>query len=164
MRAQKIIGFAFCVTIMGFAPTAQAQISMSEPAVAAPFGSPVEDEHVFYHATLDQLEGRLGRDNSFRWEGAAWAGTDMNRVRLRSEGEVSGGRIEDGQQEIFYDRPISTYFDILLGSRYDLDSRPGRGWAAVGIEGLAPLFFHVAATAYASDRGHFAAKLEGRTS
>jgi copper resistance protein B len=132
------------------------------PDAAAPFGvAPVDDEHVFYHAVLDEFEGRFGRDGSFRWEGEAWAGTDMNRIYLRSEGEVTDGKVEDGQQELLYARPISTYFNLQAGVRYDLDSAPGRGWAAFGVEGLAPLFFHVAATGYASDEGHFAAKLEG---
>ena len=36
---------------------------------------------------------------------------------------------------------------------------PGRGWAAFGVEGLAPYFIKVAATAYASDAGHLAAKV-----
>lgn len=140
---------------------ANAQMMMGPASAAAPFGAPVDDEHVFYHALLDEFEARFGRDSSFRWEGEAWAGTDMNRVYLRSEGEVTNGNIEDGQQELLYARPISTYFNIQGGMRYDLDSKPGRGWAAIGIEGLAPLFFHVSATGYASDEGHLAAKLEG---
>ena len=31
----------------------------------------------------------------------------------------------------------------------------------IHVEGLAPLFFHVSATAYASSAGHYAAKVEG---
>ncbi|MBS0521851.1 MAG: copper resistance protein B, partial [Proteobacteria bacterium] len=46
-------------------------------------------------------------------------------------------------------------------ARYDLDSKPGRGWGAIGIEGLAPLFFHVSATGYVGGDGRLAAKLEG---
>jgi len=137
-----------------------AQMGVSAPTAAAPFGSPVDDEHIFYHGLLDQFEGRLGRDNSLRWEGEAWAGTDTNRLWLKSEGEVTRGTLEDGQQQLLYSRPISTYFDVQVGTRYDLDARPGRGWAAVGIEGLAPLFFHVSATGYISSAGHYAAKLE----
>jgi copper resistance protein B len=128
---------------------------------AAPFGAPVQDEHVYYHAMLDQLEGRFGADNSFRWEGEAWAGTDTNRVWLKSEGEVTNGSLEDGQQELLYDRPFSTYFDVQGGVRLDADSRSGRTWAALGVEGLAPMFFHVSATGFASDEGRLAAKLEG---
>jgi copper resistance protein B len=144
-----------------FAAPAEAQMTMGGPSAAAPFGAPVDDEHVFYHLLFDQLEGRFGRDSSFRWEGEGWAGTDMNRVVLKSEGTVTKGVMEEGDQELLYDRPISTYFNVQGGLRYDLDSAPGRGWAAFGIEGLAPLFFHVSATGYVSDRGHLAGKVEG---
>jgi copper resistance protein B len=145
----------------GFAIPVEAQMTMGGPSAAAPFGAPVDDEHVFYHLLFDQLEGRFGRDSSFRWEGEGWAGTDMNRIVLKTEGTVSKGVMEEGDQELLYARPISTYFNLQGGLRYDLDSAPGRGWAAFGIEGLAPLFFHVSATGYVSDRGHLAAKLEG---
>jgi copper resistance protein B len=160
MRKHLPLAVSLMVLASATAP-ANAQMTMGPASSAAPFGAPVDDEHVFYHALLDEFEGRFGRDASFRWEGEAWAGTDMNRIYLRSEGEVTGGKIEDGQQELLYARPISTYFNVQGGMRYDLDSRPGRGWAAIGIEGLAPLFFHVSATGYASDEGHLAAKLEG---
>ena len=73
---------------------------------------------------------------------------------------MTRGRVEDGRQELFYDRPITTYFDLQAGGRYDLDSGPGRGWGALGIEGFAPYDVTVSATAYASSSGHYAAKLE----
>ncbi len=131
------------------------------PTEAAPFGAPVEDQRVFYHVLFDQLEGRFGNTSAFRWHGEAWAGTDSDRLWLRSEGRLSNGILKDDQHQLLYSRPISTYFDVQLGGRYDLDSLPGRGWGAVGIEGLAPLFFRVAAMGYVSGDGHFAAKLEG---
>ncbi|KAK6023899.1 copper resistance protein B domain protein, partial [Ostertagia ostertagi] len=46
-------------------------------------------------------------------------------------------------------------------ARYDLDSQPGRGWGAIGVEGLAPQFFRVGVTGYISGDGHLGAKLEG---
>jgi len=157
IAATVLAGFASFL----FAAPVEAQMTMGGPSAAAPFGAPVDDEHVFYHLLFDQLEGRFGRDSSFRWEGEGWAGTDTNRVVLRSEGTVTNGVMEEGDQELLYARPISTYFNVQGGVRYDLDSAPGRGWAAVGIEGLAPLFFHVSATGYVSDRSHLAGKLEG---
>jgi copper resistance protein B len=128
---------------------------------AAPFGPPVMDDHVFYHLMLNQLEGRFGDTSSFRWSGEAWLGTDEHRLWLRSEGRLADGRVGDGQHELLYARPISPYFNAMVGGRYDGDSAPGRGWGAIGIEGLAPLFFRVAATAYVSGDGHLAARLEG---
>jgi copper resistance protein B len=150
---------------LGLASRAEAQMShaMPEaaPTTAAPFGAPVDDQHIFYHALLNQLEGRFGDASAFRWSGEAWLGTDEHRIWLRSEGKLSGGQVQDSQQELLYSHPITTYFDAKIGARYDLDSLPGRGWGAIGVEGLAPLFFRVAATGYVSGDGHFAAKLEG---
>src|SRR5579859_2398328 len=121
--APVVVGF----TSLLFAAPAFAQMNMGGPSDAAPFGAPVDDEHVFYHLLFDQLEGRFGRDTSFRWEGEGWAGTDMNRVVLKTEGTVSKGVMEEGDQELLYSRPISTFFNVQGGLRYDLDSAPGRG-------------------------------------
>jgi copper resistance protein B len=159
-RLPGIAGIAVVIAFASIVP-ARAQTAGADPNVADPFGSPVEDQFVWFHAILDQFEGRFGNENSFRWEGEAWTGTDTHRLWLKSEGELANSKLEDGQQEAYYATPISTYFDLQIGARYDLDARPGRGWGAIGVEGLAPNFFRVAATAYASDRGHFAAKFEG---
>jgi len=158
-----LLGLALTGSI---ALSSQAQMTHAAPATtgspAAPYGvAPVDDDHIFYHAMLNQLEGRFGATDSFRWNGEAWAGTDADRLWFKSEGMLTNGEVEDGQQQLLYSHPISTYFDAQIGARYDLDSLPGRGWGAIGIEGLAPLFFRVAATGYVSGDGHLAAKLEG---
>jgi len=119
------------------------------------------DDAFFVHGILNQLEGRFGDTSNFRWSGEAWAGTDENKVWLRTEGRLADGQVDDGIQELFYARSISTYFNALIGARYDLDSLPGRGWGAIGIEGLAPQFFRIGITGYVSGDGHLGAKIEG---
>lgn len=152
---------AAILAFVGISDTAGAQ----ERPTADPSGSlnmpQTLDNAVFAHAILNQLEGRFGDPSSFRWSGEAWAGTDLNKIWLRTEGRVENGKVDDGTHELFYSRAISTYFNAQIGARYDGDSLPGRGWGAIGIQGLAPLFFEIAATAYISDDGRFAAKLEG---
>jgi copper resistance protein B len=140
---------------------ATAQTPGADPNSAAPFGSPVDDQRVFVHGILDQFEGRFGNETSLRWDGEAWAGTDSDRLWLKSEGELNGDKLSGGQHEALYDRPINTYFDLQSGLRGDFDSRTGRMWAAFGIEGLAQYFFHISATAYASSSGHYAARVFG---
>jgi copper resistance protein B len=159
---KHVVGAIIAILVLIFPISAFAEMPMGEPTDAAPFGSPISDERIYYHAMLDQLEGRFGADNSFRWEGEAWAGTDTNRIWLKSEGQTdSKDGVEDGQHELLYDRPISTYFDLQGGVRLDTDSRSGRTWAALGFEGLAPLFFHVSVAGYASSEGHYAVRIEG---
>jgi len=139
--------------------SAHAQIGMGPASPAAPFGSPVDDERVYAHLVADQFEGRFGAgDSDLRWDGHAWIGTDEQRLWLKSEGEAQGGKVEDGRLEALYDRPITPFFDLQAGVRYDLDSRPGRTWAAFGVEGLAPYFLNVEATVYVSGEGHLAAR------
>ena len=92
------------------------------------------DPGIQFHGILDQFEGRIGAGaNAFRWEGHAWIGTDTDKLWLKSEGFALGkGGVEDGRLEVLYNRAISTWFDVQVGVRSDLDSGTGRQWAALG--------------------------------
>jgi copper resistance protein B len=139
-----------------------AQSDVTSGSIAAPYGPPVDDQRVYVHVLLEQSEYRAaGSDSVLRWEGEAWGGTDTNRLWIKSQGDInSHGDVGDGQQELLYDRPITSFFDLQTGVRYDLDSGPGRAWVAFGIEGLAPHFAHLSATAYAGDDSRFAARAQ----
>lgn len=119
------------------------------------------DPGIQFHGILDQFEARIGAGaNAFRWEGHAWIGSDTDKLWLKSEGFALGkGGVEDGRHEVLYNRAISTWFDVQAGIRTDLDSGTSRQWAALGVRGLLPHFVEMEATAYASDNGHFAARI-----
>ena len=126
--------------------------------------TPVMDNEIFKHVLLDQFEGRTnGPDNELRWDGEAWAGTDMNRLWLKSEAFANTSGVSDGDHEALYDRPIPRmkYFDAQVGVRADLDSGPRRAWAVIGIEGLAPYLFEFAPTLYIRNDGHVAGRITG---
>lgn len=160
----KAIVAPLCAIVMGVVLTDSAHAQQAPaPDQALPHTMPkMLDEAIMGHLLFDQLEGRLGfnQGNTFRWEAQGWLGTDENRVWLLSEGRYSNNQLDDGIQQLFYGRAISTYFDALVGVRYDLDSLPGRGWGAIGIQGLAPQFFKVSAIGYVSGEGHLGARLE----
>jgi copper resistance protein B len=159
----------FLVTFaLGYATAAHAQVTTDAKAPAdAPtmnmnMKMPMMDDNAIYaHALLDQNEGRIGGgQNAYRWEGQAWIGTDYDKLWLKSEGFALGkGGVEDGRNELLYDRAVSTYVDVQAGVRTDWDSARGRTWAALGVQGLAPLFFDYEATAYLSNGGHAALRL-----
>lgn len=117
---------------------------------------------IYAHALLDQFEGRLGTGGGqFRWDSQGWLGGDDDKLWVKSEGFAEGnGKIADGDHEILYDRAISDYFDLQAGLRSDIDSHATRNWGAFGVQGLAPFFFELEATAYVSDDGHLAAKFK----
>jgi copper resistance protein B len=141
------------------------QASPAPPETVPPnWPSPVHDNEVFEYVSFNQLEGRLtGPTPIFRWDGEGWIGTNKNKLWLKSEGDVTNGIMSDGDHEALYDRPIPhlRYFDWQAGVRADLDSGPGRTWAAIGIQGLAPYFFDFEPTFYVRDGGHVAGRLEG---
>ena len=122
----------------------------------------MDDNPAFFHVLLEQFEDRTdGAGHAFRYDGQGWYGTDLDKLWVKSEGLLTDrGRFEDGQHEVLYDRAISTFFDLQGGLRVDADTGPTREWGAIGIQGLAPYFVDVEATAYFSDRGG-AARLKG---
>jgi len=152
-------------TLFAFAAPAAAETpaANAEPALGMESGAmqPVMDQTIFAHAIFNQLEGRWNGSNpQFRWDGQGWIGTDYDKLWIKSEGTLTNGVSEDGQQQFLYSRAVTTYFDLQGGLRSDLDSRPTRNWAAFGIQGLAPYFFDLEVTGFVSGEGHLAGKLE----
>lgn len=100
--------------------------------------------------------------DGYRWDGEAWFGGDIDRFVLKSEGEGAfRGALESAEVQALYSRAIGPYFNLLAGIRQDIRPTPARTFAAVGIEGLAPYWFEVEATAFLSTRGEAFARVEG---
>ena len=163
MSAARIVSLsltlaAFATAAAAQTPTTNAPTSRPEPLAMPP---PVMDQTILAHVLFNEFEGRWNGSNSeFRWEGQGWVGTDYDKLWIKSEGTLSNGAVDDGQDHFLYSRAITTYFDLQGGLRSDIDSRPTRNWAAFGIQGLAPYFFDLELTGFASGDGHLAAKLE----
>jgi copper resistance protein B len=158
--------FPLAVALIGIATTAAAQTpaTQDQPVPGMEPGGamqPVMDREIFAHLIFNEFEGRFNGSNpQFRWDGQGWVGTDYDRLWIKSEGTLSNGALDDGQEQFLYSRAITTYFDLQGGLRSDIDSRPARNWAAFGIQGLAPYFFDLELTGFASGQGHLAARLE----
>jgi copper resistance protein B len=161
----RILPFAAALVAVATAAVAQTPPATDQPAPGMELGGavqPVTDREILAHLLFNELEGRFnGSNTEFRWEGQGWVGTDYDKLWIKSEGTLQGnGTVDDGQQQFLYSRAITTYFDLQGGLRSDIDSRPTRNWGALGIQGLAPYFFDLELTGYASNAGHLAAKLE----
>jgi copper resistance protein B len=167
MSTARILTFAAALAGLATPAAAQSPAATDQPGAipGLPLSAavqPVHDQEIFAHGMFSQLEGRTsGTNTEFRWEGQGWVGTDLDKLWIKSEGTLQGnGTLDDGQHQFLYSRAITTYFDLQGGLRSDIDSRPTRNWGAFGIQGLAPYFFDLELTGYASDEGHLAAKLE----
>ena len=108
---------------------------------------------------LDQFEYAQGDGASATdWEAEAWIGHDYNKFCLRSEGERDSGAT-DARIEAFWDHAFASHWDWQLGVRHDFGSGPNRDWAAFGVQGIAPYWFELEATAYVGDSGRTALRL-----
>ncbi|MEW6322000.1 MAG: copper resistance protein B [Acidobacteriota bacterium] len=121
-------------------------------------GHRVHDAAINWFVLFDQFEWQAGSsDSGASWDTRGWVGGDRSRIWFRTEGDFGDERIEQAKVLVTYGRAMSRWWDVLVGVEQDLRPGPIRTWAAVGIQGLAPQWFEVEATAYIgpSGRTHF---------
>ena len=158
-------------------PPAQAMPPMSEQEMGSVMD--MHDDPLLGMFKLDQFEHAQGGGASATdWEAEAWIGRDFDKFGLRSEGGRAGGNT-DARLEAFWDHAFASYWDWQLGVRHDFGSGPKpspaaatglrdtgaparRDWAAFGVQGLAPYWFEIEATAYVGDGGRTALRLRAQ--
>ena len=122
---------------------------------------PVHDNGIHSLVRFDRLEAvDTDAGTGLEWKGQAWIGTDTDRLWLRSEGRRDDGRTQAAEIEAMYGRPVSRWWDLLVGVRHDFKPGPSQDFAAIGITGIAPYKFEVQATAYVGSGGRTAARVE----
>jgi copper resistance protein B len=119
-----------------------------------------KEEPIYTFLQVEQLEHRWNEGgNSIAWEADAWIGGDENKLWLKTEGErLLDGRTEKAEGQALYSRMIAPFWDAQVGFRYDFDPNPERGFAVLGVNGLAPYFFEVDAAAFVSEDGDLSAR------
>ena len=140
--------------------------------------APPPPQHVMGAMSPAQMIDVMGMDDRARWgrtvfdrlehsDGSAlgWSlradyGGDVDRVLLRSEGEHADGRITHGDAELLWNRAVAPHWNSTLGVRHDIGEGADRSWVAFGVQGLAPYWVEVAATAYVGTHGRTALRLE----
>lgn len=126
---------------------------------------PVHDDQIFATFMADRFEHQWREHDVelFLWDVQGWIGEDYNKLYLKSEGELlleDGSSLEEANLELLYSRALSKFWDVQFGLRQDFRPRPQRTFAAMGIQGLAPYWFEVDATAYVSEDGDLSAAIE----
>lgn len=126
-----------------------------------PFSLHLMDRHNFSSLLADRLEAAQTDDRaSLAYDIQAWYGRAYDRLVLKAEGEADDGRLGHARSELLWGHAVATYWDAQLGVRADHGEGPDRTWLAFGIQGLAPYWFEIDATAYVGDEGRTALRLE----
>ncbi|WP_341503803.1 copper resistance protein B [Gallaecimonas sp. GXIMD4217] len=116
------------------------------------------DEHLFWAVQGDRLE-HDGEAGAFDWQ--LWYGSSYDKLLAKAEGELAAGRLQESQTELLWSHALDAYFDGQLGVRFDqADRGPKRQWLALGLQGLAPYWFEIDATAYLGEGGRTALAVE----
>ena len=115
---------------------------------------------VNFMVLFDQLEWQDARNGGAGWKNKSWIGGDINRFWLRTEGEAENGRVENAFATALWGRSFARWWDFVAGVRQDVRPGPAQTWAAIGIQGLAPYWFDVEATAYVGAGGRTHMRLE----
>lgn len=111
----------------------------------------------------ERLEAAAVRPSDLSFDLMGWYGGSSRRLWIRAEGNVDASSGSgDGQLEALYGKLISPFFDALIGVRVDHrwgEESASRALLAVGIEGIAPNWFHVEATAFLSQNADVSAQV-----
>ncbi|NOQ93303.1 MAG: copper resistance protein B [Methylophaga sp.] len=110
------------------------------------------DDPLLTMVKVDQLE--LSDSDKNTWDAQAWIGKDLNKLWLKTEGELTSSDVEEAEIQLLYSRAIAPYWDAQIGWRHDLKPELNRDWLAVGVKGLAPYFFETDIALFIGEHGN----------
>ncbi len=118
------------------------------------------DEKAYATFLVDNLEAvRANGKTTGSYDAMARIGRDYDKLVIKAEGEVANGKIQESRTEALWSHAFAPFWDSQLGVRLDSGVGPSRTWLAFGVQGLAPYWFDVSATAYAGSGGRSALRL-----
>lgn len=129
---------------------AQAQQVDPYPMPPKEWPHPVMDHALFSYVLLDRFEylAKSGKDG-WAWKAESWVGGDRYRLWLKTEGEgEANGPAENGDAQALLARRISPYWHMQGGVRRQARPTPSRSTGVLAIQGLAPYWFNVEASAF----------------
>nr|WP_235610723.1 copper resistance protein B [Bordetella sp. H567] len=119
------------------------------------------DDAIITHLDIEKLEFMRDRDDrdGLRWDAEFWAGTDRDKLWLKSEGDHARGDTA-GRAQAYWSHAISPFWDAQLGARRDFGAGPARTWMGLGLQGTAPYGIETELTVYAGTEGRTALALK----
>jgi copper resistance protein B len=154
-----MLALSLPLSCWGAAPAADTMPDRPDQAMGALMG--MDDTAAVGKVMLDQLELEGGAGGTpLAWDAQAWYGGDYDKLWLKSEGSPDPNNPVAARNELLWDHALTRWWDLQAGVRYDVGQGPARGWAALGIEGLAPYWFEVQATLYVGEAGRAAARFQ----
>lgn len=117
------------------------------------------DDKVYWMAVADELEFAPGlHERPVVFDGWFWIGGDITRFWIRAEGEwATVGNESEMEAQFLYSRLIAPFWEAQAGIGVETVTGRGtthtRGALVLGLEGLAPYWFHVGPQVLVSQEG-----------
>lgn len=109
------------------------------------------------HSISSLLGNRIEYDpksESGDYELQAWRGTSFNKIVIKTAGSLSEDDQYQNETELLWGHAFAPFWDSQLGVRIDSRSEgKNQQWLAAGVQGLAPYWFELNATAYLGNAG-----------
>lgn len=110
---------------------------------------------------IEQLEAvETVEGTGSAWDVQARYGEPFNKLWLRTQGDRRQGKTEAASAEALWFRMYDPFWGTQVGVRHDFGEGPSRTWAAFGIQGVAPYWIDIEATAYLGEGGRTSARLK----
>ncbi len=111
---------------------------------------------------IEQLEWHArDKGDAVSWQGKAWYGGDIDRLLVRSEGEISvDGPVEAAEVQALWSHATGPFANLELGLRQDINAGPGRTHAALGIDVMLPYWIEMEGALFLSHKGDVHARFE----
>ena len=88
-------------------------------------GIQLMDKHVFYMLDVEELElTTFGDSHDYAWDADFWAGTDLNRLWIKTKGEAAAGGNDHAELQILYSRAIAPFWNLQAGVRHESEPKP----------------------------------------
>ena len=116
-----------------------------------------EDRYGFVQ--VERLEYRESSGSTL-WDMQGWYGDDLNKLWIKTEGELEGGSTHGAELQVLYSRAWSPFFDLQFGLRYQDLSIGDVVSLVAGVQGMAPYRIEIDAAAFVSDDGELSLRAE----
>lgn len=119
---------------------------------------------VFFGLQMEALEYRYSDSDEelLGWNGDAFIGTDEFKLRWITEGEygIEENVYEALENQLVLETPISDFFAVNAGVRFDTPEGPDRTYAVLGVAGLAPYWIEIDSSLYLSNEENLSVELD----
>ena len=148
-------------------PAVRAMLALAATLIATP-ALAMDDQAIFWRVDGFAEKRLTATAPATEWQGQAWIGNDLTKLRLQSSGVLDdNGHIdnEGGTKGIdnrfLYSRLIADFWDAKAGVQFTVfDQGVTRSGFLAGVEGLAPYGIHLDAVVGVSQTGVLSARVE----